>query len=556
MTAFNVSQWVMDKTGASSDGGMVVAKQEQAALAGARMLAEGGNAIDAAVAAAWVMAVMEPHYNTIGGSGHMVYRQAGGRAYAVDFSVRAPARATQQAVAARTGPEFSGPLAAAVPGTVAGLARASEQFGRLPLARVMEPAIAIAEEGMPISWTLALQITLALDGLRANPHSARVFLVDGDPGIARGQTTLRQPDLAHTLRKIAEHGPDVFYKGEIGRGIVDFVQGLGGLLEMRDFAEFQPTVSEPLRARFRDYDLLVAPLPSPCTMTAQGLQMLAHFDLAGMGHNSADALHVMAETYRMAFADRDAYLGDPDFCDAPVDDLLSAGYAARRAAEIDPKRAMETVEPGDVGRVAAGRAGGGGGTTHLAVVDADGNAVSHTQTLIGGLTGLGVAGNTGVVMNCSLQWFDHQANQPNSVGPRKRPVTNMTPLIAERDGRAVLAVGAPGSRRISNAVGQVTLNVLEHGMPVQQAISAPRIDLSKGHIVADDRIDPAVIEELRARGHKVELVTEFLGSGGPANSYRGFFARPAAVYVDDEGIRHGGDYPYAEGAAVGVPKGS
>jgi gamma-glutamyltranspeptidase / glutathione hydrolase len=268
MGQFNVSQWYMDKTGATSDGGMVVAKQEPAALAGARMLAEGGNAIDAAVAAAFVMNVMEPHYCTIGGSGHLVYRRASGQAHAIDFSVRAPARATQDAVTSRTTAEFSGPLAAAVPGTVAGLCRANEQFGKLPLARVMEPAIAIAEDGMPLTWTLATQITLALKGIRQNPHAATVFLVDGDPGIAHGETVLRQTDLARTLRQIAEHGPDIFYKGEIGREIVGFIQSLGGLMEMQDFTGFEPTVSEPYRAAYRDYHLVVAPLPSPCIMTA------------------------------------------------------------------------------------------------------------------------------------------------------------------------------------------------------------------------------------------------------------------------------------------------
>jgi gamma-glutamyltranspeptidase/glutathione hydrolase len=282
--------------------------------------------------------------------------------------------------------------------------------------------------------------------------------------------------------------------------------------------------------------------------------MLEGFDLARMGHNSADALHVMAETFRLAFADRDAYLGDPEFSDPPTDVLLSDDYIARRRAEIDATRAMQTVRPGDVGRVPAGTAAGGGGTTHLCAVDADGSMVSLTQTLIGGLTGLGVAGDTGVVMNCALQWFDPRPDAPNSVAPNKRPLSNMTPLIVERDGRAVLAVGAPGSRRITNAVSQVTLNVLEHGMAVQPAISAPRIDCSLGHILADDRIDPAVIAELRDRGHRVEPAREFINEGGPATGYRGNFARPAAIYVDERGIRHGGDYPFVEGMAVGVPR--
>jgi gamma-glutamyltranspeptidase/glutathione hydrolase len=282
--------------------------------------------------------------------------------------------------------------------------------------------------------------------------------------------------------------------------------------------------------------------------------MLEGDDLATIGHNSADALHLMAETFRLAFADRDAYLGDPEFSNPPVAALLSDDYISRRRAEINPRHAMATVHPGDVGRVPLGAEGGGGGTTQICAVDAAGNMVSLTQTLIGGLTGLGVAGDTGVVMNCALQWFDPRPGAPNSVAPNKRPLSNMTPMIVERNGKPVLAVGAPGSRRITNAVTQVTLNVLEHGIPVQPAISAPRIDCSLGHILADDRIDATTIADLRERGHRVDVVNEFINSGGPATGYRGNFSRPAAIHIDADGIRHGGDYPFVEGMAVGVPR--
>jgi gamma-glutamyltranspeptidase/glutathione hydrolase len=206
--------------------------------------------------------------------------------------------------------------------------------------------------------------------------------------------------------------------------------------------------------------------------------------------------------------------------------------------------------------VPLGKASSAGGTTQISVVDAAGNAVSMTHTLIGGWSGLGVAGDSGVVMNCAAQWFDPTPGAPNSVAPGKRPVSNMTPLIVERENRAVLAVGAPGSRRITNAVSQVVLNTLVHGMAVQPAISAPRIDLSQGYIVADDRIDASVIDGLRALGHRVETVHEFINAGGPAAGYRGYFARPAAVFVDAAGIRHGGDYPFLEGMAAGVGKDS
>ncbi len=551
---FTRSRWVMDKTGASSDGGMIVAKQDEAALAGARMLAEGGNAVDAAVAAAWVMNVMEPYNTSIGGSGYLVYHGADGRAMFVDFSNRAAAKATPEALKSRTSVAFKGGLAAMVPGTVGGLTTALERFGSLPLEQVMAPAIDIAENGMPLNWVLALRLLQELEGLRANPKSAKIFLVDGDPGMAHGVDVVRQTDLAQTLRLIAAHGPEAFYTGPVAREIVDFVAAHGGLLEMEDLASYQATVVPALSARFGEYDLLTGPLPCPGMMTVQGLKLLEGFDLESMGHNSVESLHVMAEAFRLAFADRDAYFGDPDFVDVPVETLLSDAYLETRRAQIDSSRAMQTVPPGDIGVAPLGRQAGGGGTTHISVVDAEGNTVSMTHTLIGGWSGLGVAGNSGVVMNCAAQWFDPGSGAPNSVAPGKRPVANMTPIIARKDGRAVLAVGAPGSRKISNAVSQATLNSLVYGMPVQTAVSAPRIDASQNFILADDRIDADVLAGLRDLGHRVDEVHEFINAGGPTAGYRGYFARPAAVFVDDDGIRHGGDYPFLEGMAVGVPR--
>jgi gamma-glutamyltranspeptidase/glutathione hydrolase len=552
MATLQTSQWLMDKTGASSDGGMVVAKQEEAALAGARMLVEGGNAVDAAVAAAFVMNVMEPYNTSIGGAGYMIFRGADGTAKTIDFSNRAPQRMTPDAHRSRTTVAFKGGLAAMVPGTVGGLVTALERFGRLKLAQVLEPAIDLAENGMPLSWVLVLRLVQELQGIRANPKSAEIFLVDGDPGMAHGMTAIRQTDLARTLRVIAEHGCAGFYTGPVAQEIVDFVQTQGGVLEMSDMAAYQPSVVDALRVPSGAYTILTGPLPCPGLMTAQGLKILQGFDLAAWGHNSTLSLHVLAEAYRLAFADRDAYFGDPEFVDVPVDVLLSDDYIARRRGEIDLTRALQDVRPGDIGIAPLGRATNAGGTTQISVVDADGNAVSMTHTLIGGWSGLGVAGDSGVVMNCAAQWFDPTPGAPNSVAPGKRPVSNMTPLIVERDDRAVLAVGAPGSRRITNAVSQVVLNTLVHGMDIQPAISAPRIDLSQGYVVADDRIDPPVIDGLRALGHRVETVHEFINAGGPAAGYRGFFARPAAVFVDHQDTRHGGDYPFLEGMAVGV----
>lgn len=552
MATFTASQWLMDKTEVSSPGGMVIAKQDLAAWAGAEVLAEGGNAIDAAVTIGWVMAVMEPYNTSIAGAGYMVYREAGGVSHAIDYSNRAPSRATPEALSSRTTVAFSGPLSAATPGTVAGLCLALERFGTISLARAMEPAIRIAGEGMPLNWLLTLRIIQELPGIRSNPHTAAVFLKDGDPAMAYNEPLVRQPDLARTLRAIAEHGPDAFYQGPIAREFIEHVNGRGGILDEQDFAAYQPTIVEPLRGRFRDYDLLTVPVPASGITTLESLQILDGFDLAGMGHNSPEALHTIAEAFRLAFADRDAYLGDPDYIDPASHLLLAPAFIEQRRAEIDPSCAMTGVQPGNINRVPTGAAAGGGGTTHFCVMDAAGNLVSSTQTLIGGFSSIGVAGSTGVIVSGALQWFDPRPGSPNGVEPRKRPLTNMCPLVVERAGKPVLAVGAPGSRRITNAVSQTTLNVLEYGLPVQDAISAPRIDLSMDHILADDRIAPETLETLRALGHRVEPVHEFINEGGPATGYRGNFARPAAIFIDDHNIRHGGDYPFVEGLAIGV----
>jgi gamma-glutamyltranspeptidase/glutathione hydrolase len=534
---------------------MVVAKQEAAARAGARVLAEGGNAIDAVVTMGWCMAVMEPYQCTIGGAGYTVFRPVDGEPVVVEFTGRAPMGSKQAHMGDRKpGQAFGGPLAIGVPGTVAGLSLALERFGTISLERSLEPAIALAEE-MPLDFFMALRISQCLLALRVNPDSARAFLHDSDPPLSHGRHTIQQTDLARTLRTISEQGARAFYEGEIGRELVRAVRERGGVLAESDLADYQANILPVLRGRFRGYDLLAVPVPSPGLTTVESLQILEGFDLTGMGHNSADALHVIGEAYRLAFADRDAYLGDPKFGEIPVDELLSATFTAQRRAEIRMDRAMTEVQPGRIRTHAAGSAGAGGGTTNICAVDAAGNMVSHTQTCIGGFESFGVAGSTGVIPSSSLQWFDANPGAPNSLEPGKRPLTNMTPMIVERDGRAVLAAGAPGSRRITNAVSQVVLNVLEFGMQPQDAVSAPRIDYSTPRLCADDRIDSGELAELEQRGHDVERVHEFISYGGAGAGFPGFmghFARPNAILIDQDGARHGGDYPGAFGAVIEV----
>lgn len=535
---------------------MIVAKHELAARAGAEVMAEGGNAVDAAVTAGFAIAVLEPHQNSLGGAGYMVYRPVDGEPVAIEFTGRSPRAIGRDAFNLKPGERFGGPLAVGVPGTVSGLAIALERFGTISLRRAIEPALRLAADGMPINFMLHLRITQELEAIRSNPDSARTFLVDGDPPLAHGVTRLEQPGLARTLASIAAHGPEAFYTGRIAAETVRSVQARGGVLAESDLADYQAQVLPVLRGRYGDYDLLTVPPPSPGLTTVETLQLLDGFDLASSGHNSIGTLHLIAEACRLAFADRDAYLGDPDFGDIPTAQLLSAEYIERRRAEIRDDRALAEVRPGEVGVRARGQAADGAeSTTQICVVDAAGNVVSQTQTCIGTISGFGVAGSTGVLMGYPLQWFDTRSDAPNSLEPGKRPLTNMTPMIVERDGRPVLSVGAPGSRRITNAVAQVALNVMEFGMGPQEAISAPRIDLSTGKIDIDDRINEDVIEGLRRLGHEVNPVHEFLNFGGPElghHGFTGYFARPAAIQIDPDGTRHGGDYPFYLGEVVAV----
>ena len=434
---FTVSRWETKKSAVSSSGGMVVAKQEAAARAGAQVLADGGNAIDAVVTMGWCMAVMEPYQCTIGGAGYTVFRPADGEPQVVEFTGRAPMASKQEHMGNRKpGEVFQGPLAIGVPGTVAGLSTALEQFGTITLARSMEPAIILAES-MPLDFFMALRISQCLQALRANPDSARAFLYSNDSPLTGGKHVINQTDLARTLRAIADEGPRTFYEGEIGRELVRAVRDRGGVIEESDLASYQANILPVLRGKFRDYDLLAVPMPSPGLTTVESLQILDGFDLAGMGHNSADALHVIGEAYRLAFADRDAYLGDPNFNEVPVDALLSDEFTEQRRGEIQMGHAMSVVKPGSLGVPAVGAASAGGGTTNICAVDTQGNMVSHTQTCIGGFEGFGVAGSTGVIPSCSLNWFDANPGAPNSLEPGKRPLTNMTPMIVERDGKPV-----------------------------------------------------------------------------------------------------------------------
>jgi gamma-glutamyltranspeptidase / glutathione hydrolase len=531
---------------------MVAAKHPLAVHAALDVLQRGGNAVDAAVTAAFAVGVVEPWMSGLGGGGFMTVQMRGGERAVIDYFARAPIAAGPDLYALTT--EFSpdgvgfsgvanaanayGALSIATPGTVRGMALALERFGTRGLAECLQPAIELADGGFEVDWYQAMLMASEQEVIRRDPETARIFLVDGLPAMPRfggNPVRLRQPELAQTLRRIARDGADAFYVGEIAERIVSHVQAAGGVLSRADLAEYQPRLLEPLVMEYRGVDLVLVPFQGGGTHTAEALGILSGFDLAGTGHNTAASLHLLAEASRRATVDRLACVGDPDFVEVDWAHLTSVDHAAELRTTIDPARvsgvSRERLE--------------GGCTTHLSVVDAHGNMVSLTQTLTL-LFGSGVTvPGTGVLLNDSMNLFDPRAGGPNAIAPRKRPVSNMAHLIAVRDGVPILAIGAPGGRRILDTCLQMAIDVLDFGLDVQSACAAPLIDCAGPALLADDRLPEETLHGLRERGHVVEPVTVAFA---PRH-----FASPTGVAVDPStGLRTGGADPWAIGIAAGV----
>jgi gamma-glutamyltranspeptidase/glutathione hydrolase len=545
---------------------MVAAKHPWAVRAALDVLDRGGNAVDAAVTAALAVGVLEPWMSGLGGGGFMTVQMASGERAVVDYFARAPMAA--RADLFQLSPAFRasevgydgvvgdanayGALSVATPGMVRGMAVALERFGTLGLAETLAPAITFAEDGLPVDWYQGMLIASQQAVLRRDDETARIFLADGLPPaplFASAAPRITQPDLGRTLRRIAEHGADGFYRGEVAERIVAHVQALGGILTVDDLARYQPTVVDPLVLGYRDVELVLLPFQAGGTHVGEAFAILDGFDLAGMGHNTASALHVIAESSRRASADRAAYVGDPEFVSIDWARLTSAEYAGERRAEIDPRRASRPAPGLAIGRnfeapIGAGVRGDEGCTTHLSVVDRQGNMVSITQTLTLIFGSVVTVPGTGVLLNDSMNLFDPRPGGPNAVGPGKRPASNMAHVIAVRDGVPVLAVGAPGGRRILDTCLQMTLDVVDFKLDIQAACAAPLIDCSGSEMLADDRLPEATLRGLRERGHDVNAVTV---SFSPRH-----FASPTGVAVDPAtGLRFGGADPFGIGVAAG-----
>jgi gamma-glutamyltranspeptidase / glutathione hydrolase len=525
--------------------GMVSSAHGLASLAGVRALIEGGNAVDAAVAVAATLAVVEPFMSGPGGGGgYLLFREGKtGRIWGLDYMGWAP-RAARADVWSDQEEVYSDVRSATVPGALAGWLAALERFGTLDRAAVFRFAIETAERGWPVSHFGATMLASQQERLGRFESSRAVFYPNGRP--PRAGELIPQPNLARSYREIVEGGEEVFYRGSLGERIAGAVQEAGGWLTGDDLAQFKVTWREPLAAEYRGHTLATMPPPCSGLQYLESLKILEVFDLPELGHNSAEYLHLLLETVKLASADRARFTMDPD---VPAAALLGPEYAAARRGLIDPDRAASSegerylaskdglIPPGDPLRYRRDN------TTHFETADRGGNLVSVTQSN-GAPWGSGfVAGDTGISINNFLYWQDINPESPNHLRPGAVMECPMAPCIVTRDGRAVLGIGTPGSYGILQTTLQMLLNRLDFGLNVQAAIEAPRVRaFERTRVDAESRIDEQALAGLRARGHEINVLPAWSAAVGGGHG----------IAIDPEtGVFTGGADPRRDGMAIG-----
>jgi gamma-glutamyltranspeptidase/glutathione hydrolase len=520
--------------------GMVVTNHPLASAAGAEMLAAGGNAIDAAVAALFALTVVEPMMVGIFGAGHAHLLLAGGRHTVIDGYTTAPAAARPDMYrpCSDAWPDYMeaegrensvGLRAAGVPGTLAAWCEMLTRFGALDLETVTAPAIRHAARGFRVTGYLGECLVEAAGDLARFPASARVFLPGGTP-LGRGEL-LVQPDYADTLRAIAAEGPPALYGGALGGRIAEHMAREGGLITLTDLRRYRTIERTPVRGTYRGFDVAGCPPPTGGGIhLIQILNLLESYDVAGLGFGTVDGIHLLAEALKIAFADRAAATGDPAFVDVPVARLIARDYAAARRAEIDMAKA---------GAPAPAVAAGAGHTTHVTVADADGNVVAATQTINSLFGSRAMVPGTGMLLNNTMALFDPHPGHVLSVAPGKRMTSSMAPTIVLRDGRPVLALGLPGGMRIFSSVLQAIVNVVDHGMSLQEAVEAPRVWTQGQELEVEAAVGDVVRAGLVARGHHVVPVAHVAGGMG-------------AIAFQADGTLTGASCWRADGTPVGL----
>lgn len=525
--------------------GVVAAAKPEASQVGVSILKKGGNAVDAAVATAFALGVLEPNASGLGGGGFMIVKLANMKeAVVVDFRESAPAAAKAdmykigddgKVVAAAN---VVGGLAAGVPGEVAGLLYGLEKYGskKLSRAQIMQPAIDWAKKGIPVTVNLSKIISDELVKINKFPATAKLYSNEGLP-FETGDT-IKNPDLAASLELIAKQGKDGFYKGELARKIVAAVQETGGIITEADLASYEPKIRKPVAGTYRGYTIFsTPPASSGGTHVIEILNILENFDLAKLGDGTPATLHVWGEAMKQAFADRAKYMADTEFVKVPLSGLTSKAYAKGLAANIDMEKPMESVSAGDPTKYESGS------TTSLSVMDKNGNMVAITKS-INYFFGSGVVvPGTGVLMNNHMDDFVPKPGSVNSIEPGKRPLSSMSPtLVLDPEGKPFMTIGSPGATRIIGAVAEVISNVVDHKMSIQQATMAPRFfRMQSGDYNLEGRISINTKNALEKMGHKIVVKGDWDAYFGGVHS---------VVYDRKQKVLFGGADPRRDGQAA------
>jgi gamma-glutamyltranspeptidase/glutathione hydrolase len=550
---------------------IVVSAQELASRTGVEMMQAGGNAIDAAVATGFALAVVHSPAGNIGGGGFMLIRMADGQTHFLDYREKAPAGATRDMYLDAQGNVIEGASeigykSIGVPGSVAGMVYAEQKFGKLTLKQVMAPAIRLAREGYALSWGEARDFQFD-SYLGKFPESRRVFQRNGDyykPG-----EIFRQPDLARTLQRIADK-PDDFYHGSLARELAAAMQKGGGLITADDLAHYEVKEREPVRGTYRGYEIISAPPPSSGgTVLIESLNILEGYDLARMGDRSAQSIHYVVEAFRRAFFDRAEFMGDPDFAKIPVAQLIDKKYAAAWQETIEPEHATPSKELkrpavfSELEQYAATHPPAtapheSNHTTHYSVMDAEGNAVAVTTTINDWFGSRVTADGLGFLLNDEMDDFSSKPGAPNSdgliqgpanaIGPDKRPLSSMTPTIVVRDGKAVMVLGSPGSSKIITTVANVLMGVVDYGMNIQEAVNAPRFhnQWMPDVLNVEKWFSPDTVNLLRKMGYNVEIGLHYGTDVSP------YWSDGECIAVDAKtGARLGASDGRGNGKAVG-----
>ena len=524
--------------------GMVTSGHMLASQAGMQAILAGGNAVDAAVATAAALGVVEPAGSGVGGDGFiLIYWAETGTVTGVNATGPAPYAATRELYLRDGGIPMKGIRSVSVPGIVDGWLKAHERYGALKLEQVFEPAISLCENGFPISHNLAGGLKGENSRFAQDPYTRPIFTNDGDP--PKPGEIIYNKALGSTLQKIAAEGRGTLYEGEIARAIVEFSEKYDGLLTEKDLADYHARWSEPIHTNYRGYEVYEMPPNSSGHILLQELNIVEQFDLKSMGCNTAESVHLMVEAKKLSFADREKYMADPDWVDVPIKGMLSKDYAKKQAERIDLNRASTDVPSGGPEQFED--------TTCFCTADGAGNAVCVLQSIQSGFGSSLIAGDTGILLNNRMTYWHLEEDHPNCLMPGKRVRHTMNPVIVTKDGKAFLVCGTPGADTQVQTNLQLVTHVVDFGMTSQEAVEAPRwrnlqnpMESTIPHTCEDalqleGRFPEDVRSELARRGHELQILGDW---GGPGSAQ--------AIRIDsDSGALIGGSDPRRDGYAVG-----